>query len=82
MVRFIRTGQMRHDERGPLCQCNVAQCGPFGQFHAEPVHAGVKLYAKRMPRQAFDMDQQLIDRIDHRGQLGGADHVGITRHVT
>ena len=81
MVRFIRAGQMRHDQGRVLRQGDVAQRGPFRGVHAKAVHAAVQLHPETMAGQGFDMGDHLIDRIDHRRQGRAPDHIGVPGHM-
>ena len=81
MIGFIGAGQMRHQQFGACLQHEGGDCLPFGFFHAKPVHAGIKLHAKGMAGQRFQMPGDLLDRVQHRRQVKIVDHVGITRHM-
>ena len=81
MVRLIGAGQMRHHQHGLLRKGDVAQGGPLGGLHPQPVHPAVKLDAEGMTRQGFHVGQQLVDRVDHRGKVSLPDHVGVTGHM-
>ena len=55
VIRVISTGQMGHDQFGVQGQGQFAHRMPFNRFHAQTVHTGVQLNAKRMIGQGFHM---------------------------
>ena len=48
---------------------------------AKAVHTGVQLDTEWPAGQRFDMAQQLVDGVDHRGQVQIVDHIGVAGHV-
>ena len=60
VIGLVRAGQVRHDEIGSRRQGLVAQAGPFGGFHAQPVHAAVQL-----DREGLDGQYGYYESIDY-----------------
>ena len=72
---------MAHDQLWALLQRDLADGAPFFGLHAQPVHAGIQLNAKRARGQRFHMAGHLFDGIEQRDQAKVANDIRIARHM-